>query len=71
MVVLHTISVGWVITRVFVVYFLILGYVCSLLKENSHQKRNVANNYDRATPEKFFSVSLAHIRSLKGYKKAG
>ena len=27
--------------------------------------------YDRATPEKFFGVSLAYVRSLEGSQKAG
>ena len=27
--------------------------------------------YDRATPEKFFGVSIAYVRSLEGSQKAG
>ena len=40
------------------------------LKGNSHQKISVANMIDdRATPEKFFGVSLAYVRSLKGSQR--
>ena len=32
---------------------------------------DVTQQYDRATPEKFFGVSLAYVRSLEGSQKAG
>ena len=40
------------------------------LKGNSHQNIK-CGLYDRATPEKFFGLSLAYVRSLEGSQKAG
>ena len=43
---------------------------CCLLKGELSPKIK-CGKYDKATPEKFFGVSLAYVRSLEGSQKAG
>ena len=40
------------------------------LNGNSHRKKIKYGSYNRATPGKFFGVSLTYLRSLEGSKKA-
>ena len=42
----------------------------SFIKGDLSPNKNVANNYDRATPERF-GVLLAYVRSREGSQKAG